>query len=156
MKQILIELGKHLLWGLLIILGGLFFYMVMVQEIGYLPYSDRPGRGWYDGLPFSWSQISYIGGFIGLIGIYIFAELVVVYILFRLFRLMGFNHMVYAVLGGLVIGFLTAYITMGMGWYIAIDGSSVIVGGLLGAFYGAVLFPNIFRPRNEKKIEAPQ
>ena len=134
MKQTLIRFAKHLLWGLLIILGDLFFYMVVVQAIGYLPYSDRPGPGWHDGLFFSWSQISYIGGFIGLLGIYILAELVVVYLLFRLFRFIGFNRMVYGVLGGLLIGFLTAYITMGIGWYIAIDGSSVIVVGLLGLF----------------------
>ena len=154
MKQTLINFGKHLLWGLLIILGGLFFYLVGAQAIGYLPYSDRPGPGWYGGLSFSWSQISYIGGFIGLFGIYIFVELVVVYVLFRLFRLVGFHHILYPILGGLVIGFLTAYITMGIGWYIAIDRSSVMVGGLLGAFYGAALFPSLFRPRNEKKLEA--
>ena len=133
-------------------MGGLFLYMVVVQAIGYLPYSDRPGPGWYDESSFSWNQISYIGGFIGFLGIYIFVELVVVYLLFLLFQMIGFNHVVYAILGGLIIGFLTAYITMGMGWYIAIDGSSVVVGGLLGAFYGAVMFPNAFRPYKEKKL----
>ena len=125
-------------------------YMVVVQTIGYLPYSDRPGPGWYkQELSINLDQIKYIWGFIWFLGIYVLAELVIVYGLFRLFRLIGFNRIVYAVLGGLIIGFLTLYNTMGIGWYIAIDTSSVFAGGILGIIYGSTLFPKFLEP-NEK------
>lgn len=151
MKQTLTKFAKHLLLGLLVILGGLFLYMIVVQIIGYLPYSDRPGSGWYkDDLSISWNEINYIWGFIWFLGIYILAELILVYGLFRLFTLIGYNRTVYATLGGLIIGFLTFYSTLGIGWYIAIDSSSVIAGGILGMLYGATLFPIYLRPNKEK------
>src|SRR5438270_9914662 len=66
------QFGQHLLFGSLIILGGLFLYMTIVISIGYLPYSDRPGPGWYK-KPFgiSWDEMTYIGSFVLFLGIYI-------------------------------------------------------------------------------------
>jgi len=141
------QFGRHLLFGLLIILGGLFLYMTIVISIGYLPYSDRPGPGWYK-KPFgiSWEVISYIWSFILFLGIYILGTLIIVYFLFRLFRLIGYNRIIYSILGGLIIGFLSLYWTYGIGWYIAIDGSTILTGGILGLIYGATLFPKFLKP----------
>jgi hypothetical protein len=147
LKGLLIQFGKHLFFGLLIILGGIFLYMICTISIGYLPYSDRPGPGWYK-KPFgiSWEEINYIWDFILLLGVYILGVLVIVYLLFRLFRLIGYNGIVYSILGGLIIGFLSFYVTLGIGWYIAIDDSTVLIGGILGLIYGAILFPKFLRP----------
>lgn len=141
------QFGRHLLFGLLIILGGLFLYMTIAISIGYLPYSDRPGSGWYK-KPFgiSWDEISYIWSFILFLGIYILGTLIIVYFLFRLFRLIGYNKIIYSILGGLIIGFLSLYWTYGIGWYIAIDGSTILTGGILGVIYGATLFPKFLKP----------
>lgn len=141
------QFGRHLLFGLLIILGGLFLYMTIAISIGYLPYSDRPGPGWYK-KPFgiSWDEISYIWSFILFLGIYILGTLIIVYFLFRLFRLIGYNKIIYSILGGLIIGFLSLYWTYGIGWYIAIDGSTILTGGILGVIYGATLFPKFLKP----------
>ena len=141
------QFGRHLLFGLLIILGGLFLYMTIAISIGYLPYSDRPGPGWYK-KPFgiSWEEISYIWSFILFLGIYILGTLIIVYFLFRLFRLIGYNRIIYSILGGLIIGFLSLYWTYGIGWYIAIDGSTILTGGILGLIYGATLFPKFLKP----------
>ena len=150
MKETLKNFGKHMLWGLLIILGGLFIYLAFTITIGYIPYSDRPGPGWHkEEVGISLQEISFIWGFIWFLGIYILGELIIVYWLFRLFRLLGFNKIVYSILGGLIIGFFTLYLTLGIGWYIAIDGSTVIIGGVLGLIYGATLFPKFVRPQNK-------
>ena len=153
LKTSIQNFGKHLLWGLLIISGGLFLYMVFVQTIGYLPYSDRPGPGWYrNEISISWDQIVYILGFISMLSIYILAELILVYGLFLLFRLIGYNRITYSILGGIIVGFLSFYSTLGIGWYIAIDLSSVIAGGILGIIYGSTLFPVFLKPDSAKKI----
>ena len=148
------QFGRHLLFGLLIILGGLFLYMTIVISIGYLPYSDRPGPGWYK-KPFgiSWDETRYIWSFILFLGIYILGTLIIVYFLFRLFRLIGYNRITYSILGGLIIGFLSLYWTYGIGWYIAIDGSTILTGGILGLIYGATLFPKFLKP-TKKNITA--
>ncbi|MDT0643066.1 hypothetical protein RM553_09525 [Zunongwangia sp. F363] len=146
MKKILKDLGKHILWSSLIVLGGLFLYMIIVQIIGYLPYSDRPGPGWQnDGNILSWQGISMIGGFISFLGIYILVSLLIIFGLFRIFRLFGYNRIVFSTLGGLAIGLISFYWTMGIGWYIAIDFSTIIAGGILGLIYGAFLFPRFLK-----------
>lgn len=153
MKETFKKFGKHIFWGLLIILGGLFLYMATVTTIGYLPYSDRPGPGWYkDELSISWNEINFIWGFILFLGIYVLAELIIVYFFFRLIRLIGYNRIIYSIIGGLIIGFLTLYNTLGIGWYIAIDQTTVIAGGILGLIYGTTLFPLYLKP-NVKTIE---
>jgi len=139
--------GKHLMWGLIIILGGLFIYMTTIITIGYLPYSDRPGPGWYkDHWSISWEEIDYIINFLLFLAIYVLGELIIVYFLFRLFCLIGYNKIVFSLLGSIVIGFLTMYVTLGIGWYIALDGSTVLAAGILGIIYGATLFPKFLRP----------
>ena len=153
MKATFKNLGKHLLWGILIILGGLFLYMVGAQILGYLPYSDRPGPGWYKGeILVDWDGLKFVLDFILFLGIYIIGSLILVYGLFRIFRLFGYNRIIYSILGGLIIGFLCLYWTLGIGWYIAIDGSTVTAGGILGLIYGATIFPKLLRPKKEQTL----
>jgi hypothetical protein len=121
--------------------------MIFAIAVGYLPYSDRPGPGWYK-KPFGIGrdELRFVFEFILFLGIYILGTLIIVYLLFRLLRLIGYNRIVYSILGGLVIGFFSLYWTFGIGWYIAIDSTSILVGGLLGLIYGATLFPRFLRP----------
>ena len=139
------QFGLHLLFGLLIILGGIFIYMTIATSIGYLTYSDRPGSGWNKDVGISIDALNFILGFIVFLGIYILPTLIVVYLLFLLFKLIGYNRIIFAILGGLIIGALSYYWTLGIGWYIAIDFSTVVVGGLLGVIYGATLFPKYLK-----------
>lgn len=151
MKNIIKNIGNHLLWGILIILGGLFLYMVFAQMMGYLPYSDRPGPGWYEGgIRVDWDGIMFVLDFIFFLGIYITASLIVIYGLFRIFRIFGYNRTIDSILGGLIIGSVSLYWTLGIGWYIAIDGSTVIAGGIFGSLYGATIFPRLLQPIKEQ------
>ena len=78
--------------------------------------------------------------------------LIIVYLLFLLLRLVGYNRIVFAMLGGLIIGFLSLYMTLGIGWYIAIDGSTILAGGILGLIYGCTLFPKFLKPVNQTTV----
>jgi hypothetical protein len=146
MSHSLRQLGAHLLWGTIVVLGGLFSYLNVALLLGYLPYSDRPGPGWHPGVSLSLAELQSIGGFILFLSIYWLPTLLLIYFLFRLLRLVGYNRLVYAVLGGIIIGVAAGYVTLAIGWYIALDGSTVWAGIILGLLYGATLFPKFLKP----------
>jgi hypothetical protein len=144
LKRFLSGYGRHLLWSLLIILGGLFIYLVTALSVGYRPYSGRPRSGWHlQWELLDWSTLSFLFRFLMFLGTYLLAVLTLTFILFRLLRLLGYNRIVFALLGGLITGLATFYVTLAIGWYIAINELTVIVAGGLGLIYGATLFPVI-------------
>ncbi|MDO7887893.1 hypothetical protein [Hymenobacter cheonanensis] len=140
------QLGLHMLWGTSVVLGGLFCYLIVTLLIGYIPYSDRPGPGWHPGAAISLAEIQFIGGFLLFMSIYWLPTLLLLYFLFRLLRLIGYNKLIYAVLGGIIIGIAAGYWTLAIGWYIALDESTVWAGSVLGLLYGAILFPKFLKP----------
>ncbi len=87
----------------------------------------------------------FIVDFLLFLSIYVLAELIIVFIVFRVIRLIGYNRIVFGFFGGLVFFFFTGYVTLGIGWYIALDFSTVIAGGILGAIYGATIFPKFLK-----------
>jgi hypothetical protein len=145
MKSILKNFAWHLFTGLLIIICGLFVYLFIIMLCGYLPYSDRPGPGWHKGMHINSEEIMFIVDFLLFLSIYVLAELIIVFIVFRVIRLIGYNRIVFGFFGGLVFFFFTGYVTLGIGWYIALDFSTVIAGGILGAIYGATIFPKFLK-----------
>lgn len=154
MKQIFKKLGKHIFWGLLLILGGLFLYIITIWTIGYIPFTDNRSFGWQEEkLSISYDDINHIWQFIRLLAIYVFVELIIVYGIFSLFKLIGYNRLIYAVLGGIIIGLLTFYSALRTGWEIEVDISSIIAGGVFGFIYGTTLFPKYLKPRTTKKIK---
>ena len=153
LKQFLFGYGQHLFWGLLIILGGLLVYLTAALLVGYRPYSDRPRSGFnlewqlLDG-----ATLVFLFRFLALLGVYVLAALTLTFIFFRLLRLIGYNRIVFALMGGLAIGLSTCYITLGIGWYIAVNELTVLVAGGLGLIYGTTLFPIII---NQRKYPPP-
>jgi hypothetical protein len=144
LKQFLFGYGRHLFWGLLIILGGLLVYLTAALSVGYRPYSSRPGADWHPGWEWpDWGTLIFLFRFLVLLGVYVLAALTLTFILFRLLRLIAYNRIVFALLGGLITGLLSFYITLGIGWYIAVNELTVLVAGGLGLVYGATLFPII-------------
>lgn len=139
--------AKHIIYGLLTILGGLFLFMCLAICVGYIPYSDRPGPGWYN-KPFGISskEVYFILNFLIFLGIYILGSLIIVYFIFRLLRLVGYNKIVFSILGAITIGALSFYWTLGIGWYIALGSVPVYAGGIFGAVYGGFLFPRYLAP----------
>ena len=139
--------ARHLCWGLLIILGGLFIVLVAALAVGYRPYSDRPRSGlnlhWQ---LLDWHTLAFLFRFLLFLGGYLVAVLTLTFVVFRLLRLIGYNRIVFALLGGVVTGLGALYVTLAIGWYIAINALTVIVAAGLGLVYGATLFPAIIHP----------
>ena len=115
--------------------------LVLVNSIGYLPYSDRPGPGWH--AP-HFPGIAEVHFFIG------FATL--------LFTATAFCGLIFA-LAGLVLSFCstprwglrivavpTAFLASGLmmgavGWMIAISSVGIYIAAACGALWGLFLFP---------------
>ena len=84
-------------------------------------------------------------------GIAILIELIVVYALFSAFKLIGYHAIIYAILGGLIIGSLTLCISQIAIWFVPIGDSVFIVTGTLGLIYGSTIFPIILKPNFSTK-----
>lgn len=147
MKTNYINFVKHLLFGSLIILGGLFLYLIIVRLMGYLPYSHDPGPGWYpDQYALNWEETLFFLKFIFFLGIYLVPTLAVIFGFFKLLLRIGYNKAFYAISGSVIIGLSTAYWIWRTGGYLAFDVYTIIAGELLGIVYGAMLFPFYIKP----------
>ncbi|UPT77495.1 hypothetical protein MN086_10660 [Sulfurovum sp. XGS-02] len=113
---------------------------------GYLAYSDRPGPGWYaEPFSLSWeeflSNTVYILGWALLLSIYAIIIALVLFGLVRLLERFKMPDLGVAIVGAVLSGLLSAYIVLGIGWYIAIGLPAIIVGLVLGMLFGAFLLP---------------
>lgn len=122
----------HILLGLLIIIGGLYIFVMGYKGVTFVKNS---GEEYF---------------FLNL-GIAILVELVLVFGLFSLLKLIGYNKIVYRILGGVIIGVSTFLITEIALWFVPIGQSVSNLAGLLGLIYGAVLLPIYIKPNNKLK-----
>ncbi|SMG30843.1 hypothetical protein SAMN05661096_02013 [Marivirga sericea] len=79
-------------------------------------------------------------------------KLIVLYGIFKLFVRIGYNEKVYSALGAVVFAFTASFLISIMGWYIAIDLSSIIVGAVLGSLYGTIFFPTYIKPIKKEEL----
>ncbi len=115
--------------------------------IGYLPYSDRPGPGWWGRVHApSWAEfVQYIG----------FAPLFAYFCLYFGLGIFGFSlvlsissapRWLSRLLGGMVCAVAAGLAVLGAGWYFALAVIGLDAAILLGLIYGALLFPSFVRP----------
>jgi hypothetical protein len=147
MKRTALDLLRVSWRYLAIVLGGTSLFLIIAPVIGYLPYSDRPGPGWY-GL-FAGATLEGLGrsfGFVlgwALLAIpYSFFAIVPTYSVVRVSEWAGFPRVLVAGVGALLGGFTTLYFILGMGWYIALDSYTPLVSALLGSLVGAWFVPS--------------
>jgi hypothetical protein len=153
MRRLKAFLVAELLGSLLcvgIIVFGTALFMFLCQLIGFLPYSDRPGPGFYGWFPLrtlsdiggaAWFQLSFALFAAPLFAMYAIPALTI----FLALRLTPINRWFLAVPAALVFGFLALYLMAGIGWYIAISGAAVIAAGVFGIAFGVLCFLVWFR-----------
>ena len=133
-----------------VLAGGIFLLLVATSVIGYLPYSDRPGPGWFvahlptmreSGFFASWS-LFFVGPFALLWGPGL-------WLFIRLVGWLDAPRLLLRVLGGLLAGFLSLFGIAAAGWYIAISAVAVYGGGVLGLLFGALVLPKFASPPDE-------
>ena len=128
----------------LVVFGSALF-MFLCQFVGFLPYSDRPGPGFYGWFPLrslsdiaraAWFQLSFALFTAPFFAMYAVPALAA----FLLLRLTHINRWFIAVPAALVFGFLGLFMVGAMGWYIAISAAGVYAAGVLGIIFGALCF----------------
>jgi hypothetical protein len=129
-----------------LVLGGTSASLIVARVVGYLPYSDRPGPGWYglfagatlEGVVRSTGFV--LGWALFAIPFSIFAILPTLSAV-RIFEWAGFPRVLNVSIGAGVGAVGTLYLVLGMGWYIALDSYTPWLSAFLGAVYGALLLP---------------
>jgi len=146
MTRFAIDLVKMVGLYLLVVVGGVLAFLSLAPVFGYLPYSDRPGPGWYGRFPaITWSQFwhgaSSCFGWSLLLLPYAAVCGLALFLVIRVLERFRTSHFVVAVVGALLGGLVSGYVVLGIGWYIAIAAAPVWVAMMLGLLFGAWLLP---------------
>ena len=146
MQRFVLDLLKTIGLYLLVVVGGVLVFLAFAPVFGYLPYSDRPGPGWFGSFPaVTWSEFwggaSFHLGWTLFLAPYAAVCGLILFLVARLLERLRTPRIGVAVVSGLLAGFLSGYIVLGIGWYIAIAAPPVYVAMGLGVLYGAWLLP---------------
>jgi hypothetical protein len=131
--------------------GGVFLALTLSTAVGYLPYSDRPGPGWYGPQIPPLEEIAYYLDFSFLFLGRLTAIAAIIFLV--LARILGVLHMpkwAIASYGALTVALVSLIAVSAAGWYIAIAAFPVYAGGVIGLLYGAVALPRFARPRSSE------
>ena len=134
----LVRLGQAVGFYLCAVTVTPLIAMILMAFVGYLPYSDRPGPGWYGlRLAISVRELRLFVDwwvFSALAAIPLAAVLFVLDSLLSLVRKPRWLRMTASGTASLL---LSGYLLLATGWYIAISGVIPILGGLAGFIHGA-------------------
>jgi len=140
LKDVAKRFGQYVL----IVIGGVSVFMTLALVVGYLPFSDRPGPGWYgwfEGAAIEdlWRIMPYVLGFATFAAWLAVFYILPVVLLMRLLAHARVRQWLLGVLGALVTAILTFSVVAGAGWYISIGIVPVLVGVVLSAGFGATI-----------------
>jgi hypothetical protein len=144
-KKFALSLAKTIVVYALMICGGTFLLLVFSSLVGFLPYSDRPGPGWYNWLETA-PDLATLRFFFSWTLLLLPYCLVIGFLLFlgaSLLALLKAPRWLIGLLGALASGYLSLYVVLGIGWYIAIAAFPVLGAGVLGLLFGAAILPRV-------------
>ncbi len=127
-----------------VVVGGVTLFLILAPVVGYLPYSDRPGPGWYGTFP-ALSLREFVANTGAMLGSGLFfAVLFVIPGAVAVLVLRGVERFVHRLawrraIGTLVGALFAGYWMLGAGWYISAGLPLLILAVILGAFAGAWL-----------------
>ena len=141
------DLVKSTALYLAVVAGGLTVFLIVSPLFGYLPYSDRPGPGWFSRFPGIgwtdfWDNAWHMLGFGLFIALLIAIGGAVSVLFVRAVERTRAPVWLLRSAGGLMTAVVTGYFTLGAGWYIALSQAGVVVAMLLGAVAGALVLPH--------------
>lgn len=132
-------------WYVVLVIGGIAAVLMSSILVGYLPYSDRPGPGWYGkggSLPLE------VVKFILAWALFLLPPLLVVgsglWVFTRAVELLPVPTYSVRIAGSTTAALASGFVVLAMGWYIALDEWPVYSAMALGGVWGAWLLP---RPR---------
>jgi hypothetical protein len=123
--------------------------MLLINCIGYLPYSDRPGPGWQAPHFPGKEELGFYFGFALYLGIPSLLYAAGQTLLAFVYELCSLPKWVMRVLGAL-IGYIASGLLMaGAGWMIAIAPVGVYIASACGLLWGLLVMPAFVRPREK-------
>jgi hypothetical protein len=142
-------LGTAILFSV-VVSAGTSLVLLVSSSLGYLPYSDRPGPGWW-GHP-HWPSLAEAATYFG------FAPFLAYFCLFfglglfalaLVFGLASTSRWLTRVLGAILAGGAALLAVSAAGWYFAVASIGPDTAGILGLLYGAFLFPRFVHVRSD-------
>lgn len=126
----------------LFLAGGTFLLLVSVSAIGYLPYSDRPGPGWYAAHIPNSQEIGYYASWATFsVGPFALVWGVLLFVLVRALGWLATPKWFVKTVGALCAFFLSLLGLAAAGWFIAIAGTMVYGGAAIGSLFGGWILP---------------
>jgi hypothetical protein len=142
--RVLLRFVKSVALYLATVVGGVTLFLIFAPLFGYLPYSDRPGPGWFAQFPaLSWGQFwSNAWGMLGY-GLFL-AILFLIPAGLGVLLIMGLERVVSHSLtrrglAALVAAVAAGWWMLGAGWYISAGMPLLVAAILLGAIAGGWL-----------------
>ena len=133
--------GTALLFSTTVALGTSLTLLV-ASSVGYLPYSDRPGPGWWGRV--HWPSLAEVGTYLGFAPLFGYFCLFFGAGLFLLGLVLGFASSpkwLNRILGGIISALAAGLAVAAAGWYLALAQIGPDVAIVLGLIYGIFLFP---------------
>jgi len=142
-----------------VVIGGIALFMAVGMLVGYLPYSDRPGPGWYGpsetipSLPvvWQWLHLNYWAPPMYAAAVFLLVKTISV--------VPKLPRMVIRIIGTLLTAFVALFWVLATGWYFSLSLSVQWVSLAFSILYGAWVLPTIIygkRAPPNKAIEPTQ
>jgi hypothetical protein len=132
--------------------SGILLVLTVSTAIGYLPYSDRPGPGWFSPHLPTLRELGFFAGWaFFFVGPFALLWGAILFVFVRFTAWLGAPKWFLRVLGGIFAGILGLLGTDAAGWYIAISAVGVYAGALSGLAYGTLLLPRFAVVRSEER-----
>jgi hypothetical protein len=126
----------------LFLAGGTFLLLVVVSAFGYLPYSDRPGPGWYVAHIPNLQEIGYYASWATfLVGPFALLWGALLFVLIRALGWLAMPGWFVRTIAAVFAFFLSLLGLASAGWYIAIAGVVVYGGATIGSLFGGWILP---------------
>ena len=140
----LVRFFRSLALFLLVVVGGVTLFLILAPLFGYLPYSDRPGPGWYGRFPaMGWSEFRASSwdmlGFGLFLGIVFPVPGAAGVLLIRAFECAVRNRTARRGAATLIAALAAGWWILGAGWYISAGLPLLVLATLLGAVMGGAL-----------------
>jgi hypothetical protein len=144
--KFLLDLVKSVGLYLIVVVGGTVGFLSLAPVVGYVPYSDRPGSGWFGRFPaISWAEfVENVQFMVDWAQLFVWHAIILALLIFLLARgleLVRAPRLVVAIICAVVSAFFTGFLVAAAGWYIAIGAAAVYFAMFLALVFGALLLP---------------
>lgn len=128
---------------------GTSIVLLLASCFGYLPYSDRPGPGWWGHVHWpSWAECSTYLGFAPWFAYFCLYFGLGLFGLCLVLSIASTPRWLNRLLGGVIAAASASLAVAGAGWYLALAAIGPDAAIVLGLFYGVFLFPRFVKPRS--------